>query len=129
MFIIIKMDNEKLRLELDEDKEFGRIFDSLYNEVKKIINEKVDEKNMLKVIVLLMQLVEKQNRFSGLGKKRLVILLLEKLVDDTLDKDEAINVKFLVTSIVPAMIDTLVSVDKKELQIKIKQSISNCWCF
>lgn len=123
------MDNEKLRLELDEDKEFGRIFDSLYNEVKKIINEKVDEKNMLKVIVLLMQLVEKQNRFSGLGKKRLVILLLEKLVDDTLDKDEAINVKFLVTSIVPAMIDTLVSVDKKELQIKIKQSISNCWCF
>jgi hypothetical protein len=120
---------QQVRLELDEDLYFVRVLDSLYSEVKNMIVEKVDEKNMLKIVVLLMQLVEKQQQFYGKGKKRLVILLLDKLIDDTVEKEEAVHLKFLTSLIVPSIIDTIVSVDKKELQIKIKETISSCWCF
>lgn len=118
----------QVRLELDEDLYFIRVLDSLYSEVKNIIVDKVDEKNILKIVVLLMQLVEKQEQFYGKGKKRLVILLLEKLIDDTVEKDKSVDLKFLTSMIVPSIIDTIVSVDKKELEIKIKETVSGC-CF
>jgi hypothetical protein len=120
---------QQVRLELDEDLYFVRVLDSLYSEVKNMIVDEVNEKNMLNIVVLLMQLVEKQQQFYGKGKKRLVILLLDKLIDDTVEKEEAAHLKFLTSAIVPSVIDTIVSIDKKELQIKIKETLSSCWCF
>lgn len=118
---------QQIRLQIDEDINFERLFDTLYDKINKLTNH-IDDKNIINVLILIMQLVENENKFSGLGKKKLVLLLLERLIENISEKENIDYLKFLVSVLIPSIIDKFISIDKRELQIKQVETKSSCFC-
>jgi hypothetical protein len=103
--------------ELVTDLYFKRALDSFYDEAKNIVKKyDYSEQDMTRILIELMQLVEKEIKLSGLGKKFLVLSLLEKLIND-LNEENKEELKVLVTNILPEIIDTLISIDKGKIVI------------
>jgi hypothetical protein len=95
----------------------------LYEELKKIIgNRKLNSSNVVVVLLSLMQSVEQYEDVRGVQKKALILDALNHLIDDQISNtQEAMEMKLLVQLTLPTVIDTFVSIDKKELQIKLKK--------
>lgn len=100
----------------------------LYEELKKIIgNGTINRSNAVVILLSLMQVVEKYEDINGEQKKAIIIDALNHLIDDQINNyQEAMEMKLLVKITLPSVIDTFVSIDKKEIQIKIKK---NCFKF
>lgn len=111
--------------DLDEVKlvEESLLFNKLYQQISTMIGDKkVTSASIVSILLSAMQIVEKYKEISGEEKKSLVLKVLKMVIDDTVDDQiEATNLKLLVDITLPAVIDMLVSVDKKELQIKMQQ--------
>lgn len=95
----------------------------LYEELKKIVGEgKITRANVVVVLLSLMQVVEKHDDVSGQQKKAIILDALNHLIDDQIDNEqEAMEMKLIVQLTLPSVIDTFVSIDKKEVQIKLKK--------
>jgi len=100
--------------------------DGLYNTLSKS-NSHLSKENITIVVINLMQLVEKYPDLTGEQKKHLVIHVVKKFIKDKTDKEEEQVLLTFVDVFLPTIIDTLVSVDKKELAIKIKKTFSSCF--
>lgn len=98
----------------------------LYEEVKVILGAgKINFSNIVAVLLGLMQLVEKYNDVKGLQKKALILDVLNLIIDEQIeDEQEKTNLKLFVGMTLPSVIDTFVSLDKKELSIKLKNTYS-----
>ena len=96
---------------------------TLYEEVKNLLaDSKLSPSNVVTIVVSLMQLIEKYSELSGLQKKQVVLEALNMLIDDSNDNvEDAAQLKLLVQVTLPTVIDTIVSVDRKQLQIKLKK--------
>ena len=69
-----------------------------------------------------MQLVESYPNLNGRQKKHVILEAINMLIDDQHDNvEDAAQLKSLVQITLPTVIDTIVSVDRKELQVKIKK--------
>ena len=104
----------------------------LYEDTKEIFeNKEITSSNILTFVVSLMQIVENYDDLSGIGKKEVVIEFLNKIVEEKInDEKDLDNTKFLISTTVPVFIDTIISVDKKELKIKTEKFIKKiCKCF
>lgn len=104
----------------------------LYDELKKIVGEgKLTSSNIVTILISLMQIVENYD-VKGTEKKAIILDVLDHLIDDTMDAEEAKNLKSLIQFILPSVIDTFISLDKKEIVIKLKKSLSKffscCGC-
>ena len=105
---------------------------TLYEQLKQMIGSgKVTSGNVVTVVVNLMQLVDKYPDLSGHQKKGVILHVLNVVIDEQVDDDEqAGQLKLLVQMTLPTVIDTIVSVDKKELQIKVTKGLKKfCSCF
>lgn len=106
----------------------------LYGELKEIVGERtVDRENIVEIALALMKLVEHYPDLKGPQKKQLIIHVLNTFIADTVaDPTEAELIEGIVKFTLPALIDTVVSIDKKEVQVKVRKGIrkllSCCGC-
>jgi len=102
-----------------------KLVEKLYTRLVLEMNFELSPSNITMYLVTLMQLVESITSLKGQDKKNLVIqvmeyLILEQIRDDNEYKEQ---LSLLVKLTLPELIDTLVSIDRKELKIKIKKGI------
>lgn len=74
-----------------------------------------------------MQIVEKYSKLSGEQKKSLVINVIKKFVVDHLDGDNETELLIFIDTFLPSVIDVMISIDKKELAIKIQKGFKLCF--
>ena len=93
----------------------------LYDELKDVVGTRsIDKENVVGIVLSLMKLVEKHDDVKGEQKKNLIIYVLNCFINDTVsDKNEAEVITGIVNFTLPTVIDTIVSIDKKELKIKL----------
>jgi hypothetical protein len=98
------------------------VTEKLYEDLKRIVgDENLSHSNVISILLSLMQVVE-HYVISGVQKKTLVLRALDRLIEDQFDdKQEADKMKLLVQLTLPTVIDTIVSIDKKSLQINVKK--------
>ena len=96
----------------------------IYDEVKNLLaGSKLTASNAVTIVVSLMQLIEKYHNLGGSQKKQVILDALNMLIDDNNDNvEDSAQLKILVQVTLPTVIDTIVSVDRKELKIKIKKT-------
>ena len=106
----------------------------LYGELKEIVGDRaIDRESVVGIALALMQLVESYEDVKGKQKKELILHVMSLLVSDTVsDKQEAEIVKGVIRLTLPVVIDTIVSVDKKELRVKLRKGFRSllacCGC-
>ncbi len=104
----------------------------LYNSLSIIVTDKkIDNTNVILITTNLMQIVEEYPGLKGEQKKTLIIDVLKRFVIDNLNDTEETFVLTFIDSVLPYVIDTIISVDKKEIAVKMKKSFKVCFpsCF
>lgn len=106
----------------------NKIVDEIYDNIEFIIeNKQVNTATIVSITVSLMKNVELYPQLSGEDKKKVVLHLLNKIVDEEIpDEGELQNVKMILQTTIPIMIDTIVSADKKKLRLNVKKCVK---CF
>ena len=107
-----------------------KLVEKLYKKLMTKMDFELSPENITTYLVTLMQLVESITTLKGQDKKNLVIqtmefLIIERIADDNVYRQQ---LSLLVKLTIPELIDTIVSIDRKELKIKIKNIFSNCLC-
>jgi hypothetical protein len=95
---------------------------TLYIELKNIIGKgQINRSNIITIVLSLMQVVEQYESLKGKQKKAAIIDVLNQLIDEQVPMEqEALELKSLVYLTLPTVIDAMVSIDKKEVEIKVK---------
>ena len=98
-----------------------------YQELKKVLGgEKLTPSNVTIILVSMMQVVEGYTDLKGPQKKAVILDAINHLIDDQVQDPNDKNVlQILVRATLPTVIDTLVSIDRRELSIKVKK-VFNC---
>ena len=104
----------------------SKYVDSLYDSLSKI-STTLTKENITIIVINLMQLAEKYPELTGVQKKQLVIHVVKKFIKDKTDNEQEEVLLTFVDIFLPTIIDTLVSVDKKEIVIKLKKTFSSCF--
>jgi len=68
-----------------------------------------------------MQLVESYPLLKGSQKKNIVIFVLKKFVTSKVDVESQQQVLSFIDLFLPSVIDTLISLDNSEIEIKVKK--------
>ena len=89
------------------------------------VNKKVTTINIVMIATNLMQIVEKYPKISGTQKKSLVIQVLKKFVIDQSDGDTENALLLFIDTFLPSVIDTIISVDVKDIVINIKKGVKS----
>lgn len=109
-----------------------KLIEKLYTRLVLEMNYELSPSNITIYLINLMQLVESITLMKGHDKKRLVIQVMEYLIMEQVrdDNEYKEQLSLLVKLTIPELIDTIVSIDRKELKIKIKkgakQIFGNC---
>lgn len=78
-----------------------------------------------------MKIVDTFKNISGVDKKKLVILILNKVIDlnivSNIEEKEMLH--SFINNILPNVIDMMISIDKKEISIKLKEIKKCCFNF
>ena len=100
--------------------------EKLYEELKQILaGAKLNASNLTVILVNLMQILETYPKLTGPQKKEVILAAINMLIDDQNDNvEDAETLKLLVKMTLPNLIDTLVSIDKKQINIKLKRMTS-----
>lgn len=115
-----------------------KIVDKLYIELKKILRSEKDgeiatitPENIITIALNLMQVVETYRELKGVEKKQLIINTLKKFIDDEMkgkDPEYRLLILSIVNTTLPIAIDAFISIDTKQIQIKITGYLKTC-CF
>jgi hypothetical protein len=94
----------------------------LYAELKNIIGKgQITPSNIITMVLNLMQVVEQYENLKGKQKKAAIIDVLNQVIDEQVHTEQyALELKSLVHLILPTVIDAMISIDKKEVEIKVK---------
>jgi len=110
-----------------EDHQNTELINKLYSQFVNIMNGvSITSTNIMSISITLMKIVEKNKKISGQMKKELVIHLIRKFVIDNTSPEDIDNILFVVNYILPNLIDTIISIDKKEIIIATKKTFSRC---
>ena len=101
-----------------------RVYTSLSELVK---GKKLTLENAMQIAVSLMKIVETYPELHGSQKKALVLHVLKRFVKDNMDGEEEQALLIFIDLFLPTAIDALISVDKKEIVIKIKKGFKVCF--
>ena len=117
----IKHPRDKKEIEIPEYE----LIDRLYTYTVKIYaNEKINTSNIIFIMIELTKIVEKYTEIHGEYKKNLVLHVLKLFIDDHI-KDE-VEKNAIITFIdlfAPSAIDAFISIDKREISIKINKEV------
>ena len=98
----------------DEQNAIRELYNSIYP-------KQIDTTNIVSYVVLLMKIINTHKTVPNIDKKKLVIFVLQKFVElNITNEDEANILKMFINNILPNMIDTLISIDNKEIIIKVE---------
>lgn len=101
----------------DEQNAIRELYNSIYS-------KQIDTTNIVSYVVLLMKIINTHKTVPNIDKKKLVIFVLLKFVDlNITNEDEANILKMFINNILPNMIDTLISIDNKEIIIKAENYV------
>jgi len=101
----------------------NKIYESL-----SLVSNDINTSNIIQLTINLMRIIEKYPNLTGTQKKETIIYVLKKVIKDNLDNDETKqNLLFFIDTFLPYVIDTIISVDKKEVVIKIKKGFKKCF--
>ena len=93
------------------------------------INSKISTSDIIKCIIYLMQMVEEYN-INGINKKDIVLSTMKNIILEY--KNNIHDYEYIenfINTILPSLIDTIISLDKKDKYIKIENVIKpSCWC-
>jgi len=116
-----------------------RIFDRMIEKIKASLNgNKLTNANIGSLVILSMKTIETYKEFSGSKKKAIVLYIIQKVACDqyneyiktaNLSEEESKELQDIISFVelfLPVMIDTMISIDKKEIIIKIKKSFTSC---
>lgn len=100
----------------------------LYNDLIKIVgDDKINKTNIISIVTNLMQIVENYNDIVGVKKKEVIINTLVRFIENNIEEPHEENeIKSIVSVILPTVIDTFISIDKKEVRIKLKKHLLAC---
>jgi len=104
-----------------------KLVEKLYTRLVLEMNFELSPSNITMYLVTLMQLVESITSLKGHDKKNLVIQVMEFLIMEQIrdDNEYKEQLSLLVKLTLPELIDTIVSIDRKEVKIKIKKGVKN----
>ena len=106
----------------------SHIVEQLYDSLADIINGKeIETSDIVSLTINLMKIIETYPNISGKEKKNIVISTLERFVEHNMKGEEKVNVLTFIKVFLPEVIDSLISVDKKAIAIKIKKGLQNCF--
>lgn len=89
----------------------------------------INSSNIISISIELMQLVENYKGLTGSKKKDVVIDVINLLLTTNVrDKNELFVLKEIVDFTIPTIIDTIISIDKKEIRIKLKKCVNYLFC-
>ena len=93
------------------------------------INSKISTSDIIKCIIYLMQMVEEYN-INGINKKEIVLYTMKNIILEYKNNIHAYEyIENFINTILPSLIDTIISLDKKDKYIKIENVIKpSCWC-
>jgi hypothetical protein len=92
------------------------LINKLYNTIS---DKKLSITNVTIITASLMQIVQKYDVVNGYEKKAIILHVLKKLIDETIDdKEEKTSLLIFIDLFLPSVIDTIKSVDIKEIYIK-----------
>ena len=93
----------------------------LYNTIS---SKEINSANIVHYIVLLMKIVNMYKEIPNVNKKDLILLVLKKFIEINIeDPKEEEYLIYFVNNMVPPMIDTMISLDNKEIIIKTENYI------
>lgn len=103
----------------------------LYEDAKDIYSkQEITLLTIVNILTASMIIVENYEDISGLQKKQVVIDFLNKIVEDHVEGEEdRVALIMFINMSIPVVIDSLISVDKQELQIKAKETVRKFCCF
>ena len=114
------------KISVDEQNAIRELYNSIYS-------KQIDSSNIVSYVVLLMKIINSHKNIENIDKKKFVIFVLNKFVEFNItDENEAYIIKMFINNILPNMIDTMISIDNKEIIIKTEggncflDSISSC---
>jgi hypothetical protein len=94
----------------------------LYNS---IYSKTIECSNISSYIVLLMKIIDTYKNVENTSKKSLIIFVLKKYVElNVINQEESIILFSFINNILPNLIDTLISIDNKEVIIKCNNNKS-----
>lgn len=107
---------------------------ALYTDAKELVfNTKLDESIIFRMIIRMMELVERYTNLSGQQKKEMVIKTFKRIVDEESKKLNNENLKLLIKmisgSVIENMIDMIVSASKRELNLNKKSGLGKISLF
>ena len=105
------------------------LIDNIYKDLSQIVGDKkLTTTNIVNITISLMQIVEKYPTLHGKEKKELVIYVLKKSVKDHIfDTDSEESLLLFIETFLPSIIDSVISIDKKELTINITKKLKSCF--
>lgn len=110
------------------------IVTKLYEETKRLLHGgKLTPANIIIIVINLMKIVENYADLKGPQKKQVILEAINMLINDTNDNvEDANDLMMLVKMTLPSVIDVIISVDRKNLRIKVKKAwkflLSCCSC-
>ena len=93
----------------------------LYNA---IYSKSIDSSNIISYTVLLMKIIDVYKNIDNVDKKKLVVFVLTKYVElNVTNTDESQILNAFIENILPNVIDTLISLDNKQIIIKSENTV------
>ena len=104
------------------------VIDRIYTSLSELVKgKKLTTENTIQIAVSLMKIVETYPDLRGSQKKALVLHVLKRFVKDSLDEEEEQALLMFIDLFLPTVIEALISMDKKEIVIKIKKGFKVCF--
>jgi hypothetical protein len=105
---------------------------ALSQQTKKLLDgHKPTVSSILPTVVNLMQAAESINTIHGTQKKQMIVDALGNYISDEIKDDlpesDFRDLMMYVNFVLPELIDTLISIDKKEIIIKASKIVKSCF--
>lgn len=98
------------------------IANDLYENFKELVTDDFVMQNVIGLVTDIMKVVDKYDGIKGSEKKEVVLLLIDKIIED-LPNGTAKDVLNTTKPMLPSVIDTIISVDRRKITIKARK----CW--
>lgn len=109
------------------DQVFMDTYNQLYEQLETMVKEKsLTLTNIVDCVVDLMVLIERISKMSGEEKKKCVISVLKTYLEKNMTEHKEL-LAFVETTL-PPLIDTLISLDKKEIKIHVDKCLKFLCC-
>ena len=106
----------------------SELMEDVYDSVQRVlVSKKVTPSNVVVITTQMMVVVQRYPELTGPMKKRMVLTILERLVDEhsqDMDPDDVVALKLIISVTVPEVIDAVKNAFHKKIDLKKIRT----WC-